>query len=105
MRIFFDHCVDRRLMRHFPEHEVTRSFTLGWHEKSNGELLSLVESRFDVFLTTDQNLRYQQNLTGRSLRLIILVAHSNKYEILLPLIPKVKEALLTISPGELVEIS
>ena len=92
-------------MRHFSEHEVTRSYALGWHTKSNGELLGLVESRFDVFLTTDQNLRYQQNLAGRSLRFIVLVAISNKHETLVPLIPKVKAALLTISPGELLEIS
>jgi hypothetical protein len=92
-------------MRHFPEHEVTRSYSLGWHTKGNGELLSLVESQFDVFLTTDQNLRYQQNLAGRSLRLIVLVAGNNKYESLAPLIPKVKETLAKIMPGELVEIS
>jgi len=106
-KIFFDHCVPKRLMRHLvPEHEIHTAYRMGWHQKKNGELLSLVEGElFDVFLTADQNIKHQQNLTRRSLKFIVLVASDNGYETLSPLIPKVIETLLAIQPGELVEIS
>jgi len=71
----------------------------------NGELISLVEGQFDVFLTTDQNIRYQQNLSERSLRFVVLVASNNEYKTLAPLMPKVLEALQTIKLGELQEVS
>ena len=93
-------------MRHLAdEHEVQTAYQRRWHERKNGELLSLVESEFDVFLTTDQNLRHQQNLTQRPLRFIILMARSNKYESLVPLMPKVKAALDTTAPGGILEIA
>lgn len=76
-----------------------------WAEKKNGVLLSLVEPDFDVFLTVDQNIKYQQNLSRRSLRFIVLIGSDNKYQTLALLIPRVKETLLTLAPGELVEIS
>jgi len=87
------------------DHDVQTAYQKRWHEKKNGELLSLVEGEFDVFLTTDQNIRYQQNLSGRSLRFVVLVASNNEYETLLPLMPKVLETLDLIQPGELQEIS
>ena len=105
MKIFLDHCVDRRLMRHFPEHEVTRAYTKGWHTKNNGELLDLVEKEFDAFLTVDQNLKYQQNLSHRSLIVMVLVARDNQYETLAPLVPKIKAALEKALPGALIEVS
>ncbi len=106
MKIFFDHCVDKRLKRHLSEHEVVTAYQCGWSEKKNGELLSLVESEtFDVFFTVDRNIKHQQNLSVRALRFIVLIGSDNRYETLAPLIPKVKETLSKISPGELVEIS
>ena len=105
MRIFLDHCTPKRLMRHFPEHEVVTAYKRGWSTLKNGELLNLVETEFDVFLTVDQNIKYQQNLRGRTLRIIVLVASDNQYKTLLPLVPIVKKALEKIAPGELVEVS
>ncbi len=105
MRIFFDHCVDRRLRRLLREYVVLTAYEMRWHEKKNGELLSLVEGEFDLFLTIDQNIKHQQNLSSRSLRFIVLVGSDNQYETLAPLIPKIKETLLTIAPGELVELT
>lgn len=87
------------------EHEVRTAQQMGWAEKKNGVLLSLVESDFDVFLTVDQNIKHQQNLAARDLCFIVLIGRDNTYPTLSPLIPKVKETLLTITPGELVEIS
>lgn len=87
------------------EHEVKTAYQMGWAAKKNGELLKLVESEFEVFLTVDQNLRYQQNLAALSLKFIVLVAHNNQYETLAPLIPQVKEALTKLAPGDVVEVS
>ncbi len=88
-----------------PEHDVRTAQQMGWADKKNGILLSLVEPDFDVFLTVDQNIKHQQNLSARDLRFIVLIGRDNTYPTLSPLIPEVKKTLLTIVPGELVEIS
>jgi hypothetical protein len=67
--------------------------------------LEHADASFDVLITTDQNLPYQQNLSRYSLSVIILIAHTNRLEDLLPLASDVVAALNTIQPGELVEIS
>jgi hypothetical protein len=53
-------------------HQVTTVYELGWSSLENGELLREAEGRFDLFVTTDQNLRYQQNLTGRNFAILVL---------------------------------
>ena len=53
-------------------HEVSTAFELGWSNLENGDLLREAEGRFEVFVTTDQNLRYQQNLGGRRLAILVL---------------------------------
>ena len=104
MRVFLDHCLPKRLLRLLPEHEVKTAYQMGWAAKKNGELLRLVEGDFDVFITVDQNLRYQQNLASSQLRVIVLIAASNQYDDLAPLIPQVEKMLADISPGSVVEI-
>ena len=86
-------------------HEVRTAQQMGWADKKNGALLSLVEPDFDVFLTVDQNIKHQQSLSAHPLRFIVLIGSDNKYQTLSPHIPKVKETLLTTQPGEFVEIS
>jgi hypothetical protein len=76
-----------------------------WAAKKNGVLLSLVEPDFDVFLTVDQNIKHQQQLSAHDLRFIVLIGRDNTYQTLSTLIPKVGETLLIIKLGELVEIS
>lgn len=78
---------------------------MGWEAKKNGELLKLVANEFEVFLTVDQNLQHQQNLASSPLRFIVLIAASNQYESLAPLIPQVKVALTKIAPSVVIEIS
>jgi len=75
----------------------------GFGSKKNGELLTLAEGRWDVLLTDDQNIKYQQNMTGRSISILALRAKSNRMVDLLPLMPACSEALLSIRPGEVVE--
>lgn len=105
MKIFLDHCIPKRLLRLLAEHEVKTAYQMGWAAKKNGELLKLVESEFEVFITVDQNLRHQQNLAASSLKFIVLVAPTNQYDNLVPLIPQVKVALTSLAPGDVIEIS
>ena len=71
MRVLFDHGTPLPLRRALINHTVSTAYDMGWADLDNGALLKAAETRFDALITTDQNLRYQQNLTG--LRLAILV--------------------------------
>ena len=76
----------------------------GYGAKKNGELLSLMDGRWDVLLTNDRNIQYQQNMAGRNVSILILCAKSNRIKDLLPLMPACADALLSISPGRIVEV-
>lgn len=105
MRILLDECVPRPLRRELPEHDVRTVADMGWAGKTNGELILLIVSEgFDVYLTVDQNLRYQQNLRAARLAVIVLCPRTNRLADILPLIGKVTAALERIEPGTLVEI-
>ncbi|MBN4006129.1 DUF5615 family PIN-like protein [Nostoc sp. LPT] len=105
MRILLDECVPRPLRRELTDYEVRAVVEMGWSGKKNGELLQLmVQESFTVLLTTDQNLRYQQNLQQAGVAVLVLVASSNRLPDLLPLIPSVRNVLETIAPGGVVEI-
>jgi hypothetical protein len=73
---------------------------MGWASIENGVLLRLAEPEFDVFLTRDRNLEYQQNLTAFDLAVIVLVAPTNDIEDLRPLMDEVNEIILRIKPTE-----
>jgi hypothetical protein len=105
MRIPLDECVPRPLRRELPGHDVRMVPEMGWSGKKNGELLPLITSHsFDLFLTTDQNLRYQQNLLAAGTAVLVLVARTNWLADLAPLMPQVRAALPNGQPGDLVEI-
>lgn len=73
MKILFDQGVPKPLQAHLSNHEVRRAFQLGWADKKNGELLALAEGAgFELLVTTDQNLIYQQNLQQRKIGIFIL---------------------------------
>ena len=86
-------------------HECETVRRAGYGSKKNGELLSLAEGRWDVLLTSDRRIKYQQNMTGRSVAVVVLCAKSNRMQDLLPLIPGCAKALLSISPGQIVEVA
>jgi hypothetical protein len=105
MRILLDECVPRPLKRELSGHDVHTVVEMGWSGKKNGELLALMApENFEVFLTVDQNLSYQQNLLAMKIAVIVMIAPTNKLVDLLPLMPSVHTALTTIQPGDLVEI-
>lgn len=105
MRILLDECVPRPLRRELPDHEVRTVVEMGWAGKRNGELLRLLTAeQFAVFLTTDQNLQYQQNFRGLRVAVVVLVAPTNRLADLVPLIPTVCTVLRTIQPGAFIEV-
>lgn len=73
MKVLFDNNVPAALRKHLPRHEVHTARRLGWHEIENGELLATAERvAFDVMVTGDKNIAYQQNLYGRTIALVAL---------------------------------
>ena len=87
MKVFVDECVDWRLSRDIVGHEVKTARQMGWSTIKNGELLALAAKAFDVFVTVDRNLSFQQNLPAFSIAVIVLRAPSNRLADLKPLIP------------------
>ena len=95
----------RKLRGHFLGHDARTVPQMGWSGKRNGELLSLMTANgFEVFVTVDQNITYQQNVAAAGIAVLVLVAVTNKLADLLPLVPKALSALTTIKPGEIVEL-
>ena len=73
MLILFDHSTPAPLARYLTEHTVTKAKDRGWDRLSNGDLLAEAErAGFDMLLTADNNMQYQQNLTGRKIALVVL---------------------------------
>lgn len=100
MRILLDECVPRALKRHLPGHEVRTVPEAGWASKKNGELLELAEGHFDLFLTVDQNLQFQQNLLKSKIAIVLLIVADNSIDTILSLLPRIESALAAIQPGE-----
>jgi len=74
---------------------------MGWAGTKNGELLKRAATEFDVLLTTDQGIEFQQNLKGAQIAVIVVSAGSNDVSILRPFVPKLLEALGSVRPGEI----
>jgi hypothetical protein len=79
---------------------------MGWSGKTNGELLrQMVAHGFEVFVTVDRNIPFQQNIAASGIAVVVLVAASNRIGDLLPVVPAALAAVASIRPGEVVEIS
>lgn len=76
----------------------------GFAGKRNGELLALAEAGFDVFLTLDKGFAYQQNLAGRKIAIFLIRTRSTRLADLLPQTDACREALVTIKPGEIIQV-
>lgn len=101
-----DEQVDWRLKRRFGEgFDVSTVVERGWGGTKNGPLLRLAEREFDVFVTTDQGIPHQQDVSRLNLTLILLEAKSNRYADLGPLIDRVAAVLLEARPGEVIRLS
>src|ERR1044071_4537532 len=102
MRILLDECLPRRLKAHLVGHECRTVPEAGWASKRNGELLELAEGSYDVFLTLDKGIEYQQNLSGRGIAVLILRARSNRLDDLLDRVPACLAALKRVQTGQVI---
>lgn len=103
MRIFLDHNTPVPLRHWLTGHEVETAYERGWAELTNGDLLRLVEEAgFHAMITTDKGIRYQQNLTGR--RLALVVISTNDWTRIRKCKPVVVEAMSEVHPGSFIEI-
>jgi hypothetical protein len=87
VRVLLDECVDWRLSRHIVGHDVKTARQMGWSTVKNGELLVLASASFDVFVTVDRNLSFQQNLLNLPVAVVVLQAKSNRLTDLIPWFP------------------
>ena len=104
MRLLLDESVPVRLRRALPAHGVKTAVEMGWGGVKNGALLAAAAAEFDAFITVDKNLPYQQNVAALPIAVVVLNAHSNELHALLPLVPRLEEALATLQPRTLVQI-
>jgi predicted nuclease of predicted toxin-antitoxin system len=104
MRILLDESVPRKLAFELTAHETQTVQKRGWAGLKNGALLRAASQEFEVLVTADSNLEFQQNPATLPIALIVLLAVNNRVETLRPLVPDVMEALKTIQPGQLVRV-
>lgn len=103
MRILFDQGTPVPLRQSLSAHAVSTAFEMGWSALSNGDLLDAAEGQFDVFVTTDQNLRYQQNLAGRQLAILVLPFTS--WPRLQPHVPVIVAAIEALKPSQYLHLA
>lgn len=101
MKILLDECVDRRFALDLRGHTVRTVPQMGWATIKNGQLLRLAEAEFEVFVTVDRNLSFQQPLPKFTLAVVVLHAKSNRLADLRPLAVKLLAALTRLRPGRL----
>ena len=105
MRVLLDENLPHQLRGLFEDNiEVVTVSYRGWEGKENGELLRIAENEFDVFITMDQGIPNQQNLSEVKIGIIVLEAKSNRFEDLAPLISEVNAVLKTIMNGQIVHV-
>lgn len=100
MRLLLDGNLPRALVPLLSGHVVTTIHQRRWSDLSNGALLDAAAGEYDAFVTLDQSLRYQQNLGGRPLAVLVLRAPSNRLIDLEPLVPALLKALMAAPHGE-----
>ena len=104
MRILLDESLPIELRDALPQHDVHSVQEMGRSALRNGDLLQIAADQFDVFLTADQNLQYQQNLKVLPIAVAVLVARSNRIQSLEPLVPELLSALASMEPRTLLRV-
>ena len=106
MQILLDESLPRQLARELNVHNVRTVRQQGWTSLKNGELLKrAAASGFDVFVTADQNLEFQQNLMHAEIGVVVIAARTNRLEDLVPLVPKLLAAIPSVVSGQIVRVS
>jgi predicted nuclease of predicted toxin-antitoxin system len=105
MKLLLDECVPRKFRNLLTGHDCRTVPEEGLAGRKNGELLAIAEkSGFEVFLTLDRGLEYQQNLQGRNIAVILIRSNSSRLADLLPQSPEILRVLRFIQPGDLVKV-
>jgi predicted nuclease of predicted toxin-antitoxin system len=104
MKILLDHCVDWRLMRWLPNHQVKSVREMSWEHLSNGKLLVEAAKYFDLIVTIDQKLKHEQNLQTLPIAVIVLIAKSSRLAELSAMVPNLENAIATLQPKSFVEV-
>ena len=105
MRVLLDECVDWRLLRDLTGHDVKTARQMGWSEVKNGKLLLLTAEHFDVFVTVDRNLSFQNKVIDLPLAVMVLVAPTNRLMDLRALLPRLLPAIELTAKGQVVLVS
>jgi hypothetical protein len=107
-KVLLDECLPKKLKYRIEELDtnffVKTTPEMGWASLSNGKLLSVAEMEFDVFITSDKNLSFQQAIPTSSIQVVLLKAKTNTYEDLVPLVEKLPSVIQDHKPGNFLEI-
>ena len=104
MKILLDEDLPVQLRHVFPDHEVRTVQYMGWNGQTNGELLASAKREFDVLITGDKSMPFQQSITEEDVALIVIAANSNTRSELAALVPRILEVLPTLNRGEIVRV-
>jgi predicted nuclease of predicted toxin-antitoxin system len=106
MKILLDECITKRLKTKLSEYKVNTVFEMGWSGLKNGNLMTkAIENNFDIFLTIDKNIEYQQNLNNYPIAVVVLNTSNSKIEFLEQLMPKFKQDINTFEKGKIYKIN
>ena len=100
MKILLDECIDHRFRFELSEYDVKTVSFMGWDSLQNGVLLKKAEAEFDIFITVDANICFQQNFSNISLAIIILRPTQNKLLYLKDMVSQIKKVISTIKSGD-----
>lgn len=100
-RVLFDENMPRKLRRDLPEFAIRTVQEEGWGSYKNGELLRRAAETFDVIVTLDQRLRFQQNLAERRIGVVVIAIPDSRLRFVRELVPQIRGALLSVRAGEL----
>ena len=104
MKVLLDECIDRRLAKHIHGFTVQTVASMGWSGIKNGELLTLAQSAFDVFITVDRNLSFQQHLPKFTIAVVLVASISNRLADLVKLAPDICKAIPSAAPGAVTRV-
>ena len=104
MKVLLDECIDWRLSRDIVGHEVKTARQMGWSTVRNGELLAIAAAEFDVFVTVDRNLSFQQDLPAFSIAVVVLRATTNRLSDLRRLLPDLLVAIPAAKAGSITQV-
>lgn len=105
MRVLLDNCVSWRLGNQILGHEVASVVRLGWAGLDDGPLLDAMAGQFDVLVTVDKSIPFQQRLDHRPVAVVLLRAKNNHISSLVPLVPALLMAVAEVRPGEVRQVS